>query len=132
MTMIGPLPLAALSMLLLQSAGPPSPVPVWSGSLPPPGSVRGNFCNVAVVTGLRPSRHLLVRAGPGTTYSRVDRLAAGEQVYTCNGRREWIGVVYRRPGFPCDGAAPQGLDIRLSTECRSGWVHRNWVEIITG
>jgi hypothetical protein len=95
-------------------------VPIWDGSLPPAGSVRGNICNLAVVKGLRSSGLLQVRAGPGTRYRVMDALANGERVYTCNEHEEWLGVAYRRPGAPCGTREGVGLDVMLTRPCRSG------------
>ena len=106
-------------------------IPVWSGSLPPTESIKGNRCNTGVVRGIRPARHLLVRAGPGKAHAPTDRLTTGERIYICNESGVWLGVVYRRSGFPCKGAQ-EGLDIRQSVKCRSGWVHRDWIEAISG
>ncbi len=107
-------------------------VPVVAGSMPPAESVRGNLCNLAVVRGLRPSRHLIVRSGTGVNYRKIGRLSEGERIYTCNERGEWIGVVFSRSGSPCGGPSAHGLDVRKTSTCRSGWVHRNWIEIVSG
>ena len=119
----------AIALLVLGAAQ--SSVPVWSGSLPPPNSVHGNLCNLAVVSGLRSSR-LQVRSGPGMRFQRIDALGEGARVYTCNGSGEWLGVAYGRPGMTCGSRENVGLDIAQTLTCRSGWVHRRWIEIITG
>ena len=122
----------SLAVLLIIAGTEAQPsVPVWSGSLPPANSVRGNICNLALVRGVGSSR-LQVRAGPGRRFVRRDALRNGERVYTCNERGEWLGVVFSRPGAPCGNQQPVGLDITLTPPCRSGWVHRRWIEIITG
>lgn len=120
----------AILMIAAGTRAQPS-VPVWSGSLPPASSVRGNICNLARVRGLGPSR-LLVRVGPGRRFSRKGALRNGERVYTCNESGEWVGVVFSRPGAPCGNRKPVGLDMILTRSCQSGWVHRGWIEIITG
>ena len=115
-------------------------MPVWDGNAPPPGSVTGYNCNVAVVTGLSGQGRLLVRSGPGPRYRVIGRLEAGATIFVCNearGRREnggryWLGVAFAAEGKPCTGAAPEGLDIRRSVRCRTGWVSRDWVTIISG
>jgi len=123
--------LPVLILLLYGQAAPQPSVPVWSGSLPPASSVKGNVCNLAVVRGASGSR-LNVRAGPALRFRRLDAVRAGERVYTCNERGEWLGVAYSRPGASCSGGGDGGLDITLTRSCRSGWVHRRWVEILTG
>lgn len=119
------------TLLVALGTGAQPSVPVWSGSLPPANSVRGNICNLAFVRGLGPSR-LQVRAGPGRRFRSRDALRDGERVYTCNESGEWLGVVFSRPGAPCGNQQPVGLDITLTRSCRSGWVHRRWIDIITG
>jgi len=89
------------------------------------------------VAEIRRAQHVKVRVGPGRRYAEADVLPAGTMVFTCNEARDhreqyWIGIVYRAAGKPCDGAKPDGLDIWLSGHCRSGWVERRWVEILTG
>lgn len=124
------LPLISLGWMLA-FAGPLA-VPIWSGSLPPLESVRGNLCNLAAVKKLGQSRHLLVRAGSGHRFESIDRLSTGERVYTCSNRGEWIGVAYSTPNVRCGGPGPVGLDIRRTKSCRSGWVHRDWIEVLAG
>lgn len=60
-------------------------VPVWSGTLAPPGSVKGERCNVAVVQG---ALRVRVRAGPGRQFNGTDMLSSGAKVYTCNEARD--------------------------------------------
>jgi hypothetical protein len=122
----------SLAILMIAAGMEAQPsVPVWSDSVPPAGSVRGYACNLAVVRGIGSSR-LPVRVGPGRRFKRRDALREGERVYTCNERGKWLGVVFSRPNATCGNQQPIGLDITLTRSCRSGWVHRRWIEIITG
>jgi hypothetical protein len=115
-------------------------MPVWDGSLPPAESVKGNDCNVAKVVSSIRSRHLLVRAGPGPAYPAVGRLRPRIVVFVCNeasgrpenGRQHWFGLAYVGPGKPCTGATSNGLDVRRSRNCRSGWVDAHWITLISG
>jgi hypothetical protein len=118
-------------LMIVDGMGAQPSVPVWSGSLPPANSVKGNICNLAYVRGLGSSR-LQVRNGPGRRFLRKDALRNGERVYTCNESGEWLGVVFSRPGASCGNQQPVGLDITLTRPCGSGWVHRRWIEIVTG
>lgn len=112
-------------------------MPVWSGTLPPPESVMGNDCNHAVVSGLRGDRRLRVRSGPGPGYPATGSLRAGTRIFVCNeasrGREnaghEWLGVAFAGAGRPCTGATANGLDIRRSVRCRTGWVRSEWVTV---
>lgn len=119
------------SLWILAAAGPPT-VPVRTGSVPPEKSVQGNLCSLGIVQGLRPLRHLLVRTGPGLRFDRTGKLSGGDRVYVCNSRGEWLGIAYGGPRAPCGGSDQVGLDVRRTTTCQFGWVHRNWIEVITG
>ena len=79
------------------------------------------------VAGLRGGSTLAVRAGPGTGFARVDRLANGSRVYLCDrsGDAGWVGIVY--------GAADCGLGGPITPPrayagaCQSGWVRSNYL-----
>lgn len=122
--MMTSLSVSGFVLVLLQHS---APVPVVSRIY-----VQPFVCNLAAVRGLRRGRYLLVRTGPGIRHSQADRLSNGDTIYTCNESRDWIGIVFARPGSPCSAPAGRGLDIRRAHSCRSGWVHRDWVTIITG
>jgi hypothetical protein len=104
-------------------------VPVWGGNLAPPRSVKGNYCNVAVV---KAGRRVIVRAGPGTQFGTIDALISGRTVYTCNEQGAWVGVAYRGARRQCDGATKLGLDVRLSRHCRSGWAPKRDIDVLSG
>lgn len=111
--------------------------PIWSGKLAPPGNVKGEYCNVAVIRSKRP---LIVRAGPERSFAKIASLPKDSVVYTCNERadrklgydRFWVGIAYKSHGKPCAGADHQGLPIQLSAQCKTGWVERNWIETLAG
>jgi len=48
------------------------------------------------VVGLDPNQDgfLSVRSGPGRSYREMDRLYNGRQVYICDQRGRWLGIVY--------------------------------------
>lgn len=122
------------ALVLASMIGPPA-LPVWDGSLPPSQSVKGNYCNVARIVSRKDSA---VRDGPGGQYPVVDEMPAGSQVFTCNERWEgerkqlWYGVAYASLRKPCTGALDIGLDIRLSRNCRTGWIRAEAVGVISG
>jgi hypothetical protein len=121
--------ISLLSLFLaLQGSGA---VPVLSDESTTPPEYRDALCNLAIVRGLNGGR-LSVRTGPARRFQRIDMLSDNERIYVCNESRSWWGVVYNRPGSPCRAPERIGLDIRLARRCRSGWVHRDWIEIITG
>jgi len=112
---------------------------VWTGKLPPAGSVKGNNCNVAVIGGLQ-GDHVYVRQGPSRSFRASDAIAVGTRVYVCNTARygrgsaggAWLGIAYHSANKPCDGATKDGLDVRLSRQCSTGWVHEQWVTVLGG
>ena len=114
-------------------------VPVWNGSLPPPESVKGNYCNVATISA-KPGARIFVRAAPRQSAAIVGMVKSDMRVFTCNAamywkdnrHRAWVGLAYRSGGLPCNGAVADGLDIRLSRRCKTGWVNDRWVTVISG
>lgn len=124
------------SLLILASMGGQT-VAVWDGELAPPLSVKGEYCNIAVIRSQRP---LIVRAGPGRIFAKIGSVPRGSIVYTCSERadrrvgydRFWLGIAYKANGKPCTGAEAQGLPFQLSAQCQTGWVERDWVETLTG
>lgn len=89
-------------------------------------------CNSAKVYNLEAGTYLSVRSGPGARFSAIDRLKDGTVVYTCDESDEWFQVFYAGPEHPCVADSPVGL---LSTEaktCKSGWVNRKWIDVISG
>ncbi len=77
---------------------------------------------------------LSVRAGPGTRQRELDRLNAAALVTVCDERGAWLGVVYAPPGaeIDCGLSSPQEMRLPYRGPCRSGWVHRRFVDIIAG
>lgn len=89
-------------------------------------------CNTSVVTGLAPGRQLLVRAGPSRRYPVLGRLSNGEHIYVCNEHGQWSGIVYSGPDGGCRARMPRPATTRYNGSCRTGWVHDQWIEILTG
>jgi hypothetical protein len=104
------------------NADPNAPLAVTIG-----GDAHGAACSLqGTVTGLK-SGLLTVRAGPGTNYARVDRLANGAQVYTCDraGGAGWVGIIWGNGdcGLSASIATPQAY----AGNCRSGWVSATYL-----
>lgn len=118
---------AAIAAIATISAHSQQAVPVCDGSLPPPQSVKGGFCNVGKVHG-----YPVVRAGPGNRYRSVGKLSSGRTVYICNETERWYGVAYPGQGRQCVGAVALGLDVRLAAGCRTGWLLKRSVDVLTG
>lgn len=92
------------------------------------------------VKGLNPrgDGFLSVRAAPGTDKREIDRLFNGDGVFVCETAGEWVGIVYAGAGRGpdaqdnCAVGSPVPRRQRYSGPCRSGWVHRRFLEIIAG
>ena len=78
---------------------------------------------------------LSVRAGPDTRSAELFRLHNGDQVYICNERPGWYGVIRQR--FDTDQCGGD-LFARPSKAhpyrgpCPSGWVSDRWVTLVAG
>lgn len=115
-------------------------VPVMIG-----GSAVFDACpSAGVIARLGPRRaedpksgFLSVRSGPGgSAFFELDRLYNGDAVLICDGQGPWHAVVYPGQGQSMADCGPLGSSIRVRRAyegpCRSGWVHRNYVEITAG
>lgn len=87
-----------------------------------------------VVKGLDPhgDGFLAVKSAPALQSPRIDKLYNGEQVYICNQRGDWYGVVYTKDRRDCNVSSPWPKTLPYTGPCRSGWAHRNWIELIAG
>ena len=75
---------------------------------------------------------LSVRAGPGTHHREIDRLRNGRSVWFCDGSGDWIGIVYGAAGQECNVGSPVARKMPYPGPCRSGWVHKTFVELMAG
>ena len=104
------------------NADPNAALPVTIG-----GDKHEAACSLqGTVTGLK-NGLLTVRAGPGTNYARVDRLANGTLVYTCDraGKEGWVGIIYG--SGDCGLSKPIATAQAYAGACRSGWVSVNYL-----
>ena len=90
------------------------------------------MCNFAKVKKPTPGGYLSVRSGSGTKFREIDRLSGGMEVYICDERGDLFKVFYSGPDGPCGKTSSRGLDIRKTTGCKSGWVKRERIEVISG
>jgi hypothetical protein len=93
-------------------------------------------CGVGRVVGLRLGRHALVRSESRPNARVNGQLNRGEYVLVCNEDRDeqdrrWYGVVYSRPGNACRTGLPRRA-LSFNRSCRSGWVRRQRIELLTG
>lgn len=91
-------------------------------------------CGNGVVVGLDPNGDgfLAVKAGPGLRYRRIDKLFNGEKVYICVEAGNWYGIIYTKIRRDCNVMTPWPRSLPYTGPCRSGWVHKRWVEVIAG
>lgn len=75
---------------------------------------------------------LAVRTGPGTRYRMVDKLRNGQNVSMCDEKGDWIGIVYSRKDQRCGVGTPIARRQPYRGPCRSGWVHKSFIELMAG
>lgn len=93
------------------------------------GEVR---CNLATAYRLERGKKLRVRVKPSATALVIARLDEGNIVYICDSMGEWLKVYFAGPEGPCFRTYEDGLRFREARRCRSGWVRREWVNILSG
>ena len=91
-----------------------------------------DLCGFAKVNHLQEGSYLSVRSGPGSQFSKIDSLEAGTSVYVCDEHREWLRIFYGGKDTPCGSESPGGLDARKAATCKSGWVNRKWIDVLSG
>lgn len=89
-----------------------------------------DLCNYAKVKMLKPGQHLSVRSGAGVHYRNVDRLRADTEVYICDEQGDWFKVFYGSGS--CSQTLRDGIDSKETASCKSGWVNRKWIDVISG
>ena len=90
------------------------------------------LCNYARVRHVQVGSHLSVRSGPGLQFSKVDQLRAGKPVYICDEQGDWLKIFYGGEETPCGSVSSVGLDVRKAAACKSGWVNRKWIDVLSG
>lgn len=109
-----------------QAARPEVPVMLLADGLDP--------CGLGVVKGLKAGGDgfLSVRARPSAQGRELGRLRNGDEVYMCADKGDWIGIVYSRPRGDCGVTSAAARSAAYAGPCKSGWVHRRWVELVAG
>ncbi|HLO22915.1 MAG TPA: integron [Methyloceanibacter sp.] len=126
------LPLALLSSLAIAGAALAGAlaVPVIVGKV-----AEYDACmSSGAVKGLDPhgDGFLAVRAGPGSQYQMIDKLLEGQNVFVCDERGQWLGVVYTRGSQDCGVTSALNKPTPYPGPCLAGWVHRNFINITAG
>jgi hypothetical protein len=126
------LPLALLSSLAIAGAALAGAlaVPVIVGKV-----AEYDACmSSGAVKGLDPhgDGFLAVRAGPGSQYQMIDKLLEGQNVFVCDERGQWLGVVYTRGNQDCGVTSALNKPTPYPGPCLAGWIHRNFINITAG
>ncbi len=68
--------------------------------------------------------------------SRLDRLPVGREVWLCDTKAEWVGIVYPESAAgdlgDCGVASPVSVPQVYRGPCRSGWVLASRVQVVAG
>lgn len=84
-----------------------------------------------LVAGLKSGGGLSVRAAPGATSGKVDKLGNGKRVFMCDwsGDGAWVGVVYAgTPAVDCGVSKTIDRPQPYAGACRSGWVSSKYLK----
>jgi hypothetical protein len=90
------------------------------------------LCNYATVYQLAGSEKLNVYAAATMRSAEIDKLHEGAVVYTCDETRSWFQIFYSTDSKPCKAGTQNGLPETQRTDCRSGWVQKKWINVISG
>jgi hypothetical protein len=90
-------------------------------------------CNLAKVYKIQVGKHLSVRSQPSNKSPRIDQLEPKAFVYICDETYGWYKVFYGESANGCGTESPTtGLDVRQTRTCKSGWVSKKWIDVISG
>ena len=89
-----------------------------------------NFAKVKISSG--GPAHVSVRTGAGPKFQQIDTLDSGREVYICDESGDWFKIFYSGPDGPCGATSENGLDVQKTKGCKSGWVEKRWVDVISG
>jgi len=83
------------------------------------------------VRGLDPQgdNFLAVRSGPGSKFTKIDELHERNQIFLCDKRGRWHGIIY---GKNCGVSSPIAIRQIYRGPCKSGWVFDKYVKLIAG
>lgn len=75
---------------------------------------------------------VIVRDGPGIRFKLLDKLKPNSQVWICDQRGAWLGIVYDLTGQECGVSSPIEARRPYAGKCASGWVLRKHIELLAG
>jgi hypothetical protein len=119
----------ALLLFLKGAVSSENQIPVLFG-----GEVDLDACSSGgIVFGLNPvgENFLAVRMGPGLKYGMKDKLQDSNFVQICDESGNWYGVIYGGK-LDCGANSPAAIRRPYQGPCKSGWVYRKYVKIISG
>ena len=90
------------------------------------------LCNVASVVQVGASSTVSLRSGPSDKSPKLGKLMVGAVVYVCDERWDWYQVFFSEANEPCGKVIAAGLDVRLVSKCKSGWINRRWIDVRSG
>jgi hypothetical protein len=93
---------------------------------------RPALCNFAKVAHVAPGRSAVVRSGAGMQFKKIDGLKDGTIVYVCDETEKWYEVFYSSGDDLCSTPATGGLLAEKARSCKSGWIAKSLVEIVSG
>jgi hypothetical protein len=89
-------------------------------------------CNYAKVYQLADGTKLNIQVAAATKSAKIDSLPNGAVVYVCDETRSSFQIFYGTVDKPCKAGTRNGLPETQRTDCRSGWVQKKWINIISG
>ena len=102
------------------------------GATPSPVQVSGtssNLCNSARIVAPQSASSVTLRARPSVRSAKAGILNYDVPIYVCDERGEWYRIFY---AGNCGDGHPQGLKSNETRSCKSGWIPRKRVEVISG
>ena len=93
--------------------------------------IHNYLCNYAKVYHLERGSHLSVRSGAGLRFAKVGSLSEGTFVYICDEHGDWFEVFYGSD-TPCGSEIADGIRRNKTSGCKSGWVNRKWIDVLSG
>ena len=99
------------------------------------GSSEYDACGTLVaVAGLKKSGDgfLALRSGPASNYKLISKLPNGTQLWLCQEKGKWMGVLLRSPGADCGVSSPIARRQPYPGPCQSGWVYKKYIKMLAG
>jgi hypothetical protein len=89
-------------------------------------------CNYAKVYNLNSGEFLLVREESNHNSQIIDKLYNGILVYICDEYGDFYNVFYGRKDGKCRDINKYGIIFNETGSCKSGWVEKKWIDVLSG